>query len=167
MRTWIWWALPAVLAAAPAAAQEEAVSVSFGYSGLRYLESRGGHSWIGFYGSVTSHGERLGFEADAAYHRDSQKPSGIKVVLNSLTAAAGPRFVFEYGDAKPYIHVLAGLRHDRIRGQSNTAFGGMVGGGVEIPAGSDLWWRLGGDFELYFDEVENLNTLRLIAGIVF
>lgn len=167
MRMWMWWALPATLVAAPAAAQDKPVSVSFGYSGVHYFEDRGGNSWVGFYGSVTSPGETVGFEADAAYHRDSQKPLGVKVVLNTLTAAVGPRLVFEYGDTKPFVHLLGGLRHDRLEGESSTAFGGMVGGGVEFPAGSDLWWRLGTDLELYVDEGENLTTLRLVAGIVF
>ena len=167
MRAWVWWVIPGLLLAAPAAAQEKPVSVSFGYAILHYFEEPGGNSPFGIYGSVAAPGRTIGFEADAGYHHDTQKPLGVKVSLNTLTAGAGPRFEFEYGDTRPFLHVLAGLRYDRLRGESTTAFGGMVGGGVQFPGGSDLWWRVGGDFQIYFDEGESLKTLRVIGGIVF
>jgi hypothetical protein len=66
-----------------------------------------------------------------------------------------------------YVHVLGGLRYDTAEGESNTAYGGMAGLGVDIPAGSSLFVRLGADFQMFFDEGENLKTLRLTAGISF
>ena len=48
--------------------------------------------------------------------------------------------------------------------------GGMRGGqscGVDVPLGASVYLRLGADFQIFFDNGENLKTLRLNAGFLF
>jgi hypothetical protein len=165
-----WWMLGilAAMGAAPAAAQEK-FSVSVGYAFAQYLEEDGGNAPLGIYLSFASPG-KVAFDGDFAWHRD---PVDIfddvdtSITLNTFTAAVGPRIWFGEGSARPYLHVLGGLRYDTIEGESNTAFGGMSGLGVDIPAGESIAIRLGADFQIFFDEGENIKTLRLTAGITF
>lgn len=156
-------AVSAVVASAPPAAAGDGASVSIGYAFAHYLEEGGGSAPLGAYFSIASAGQGLGLEGDLAYHRD---PVG-STALNTFTAAAGPRFRWGSGETRPYLHILGGLRHDSIEGVSNTAAGGMVGTGVDVPIGSSLHLRLGGDFQMFFDEGTNLKTLRLVAGLTF
>ena len=143
-----------LLVAAPAGAQDEKpVSVALGYAIVRYLDAPVGYSPFGVYAAATATRQPLGFEVEGAYHHDARSFAGAKAGLNTLTAAVGPRYVVEYGDAKLYLHALAGLRHDRLGGVSSTAYGGMVGGGAEFPFGSDVNFRLGGDAQIFRDEV--------------
>ena len=157
-------ALLAILVAAPAAAQESKTSsVAIGYAIARYLEHPAGYAPFGLYACLASTRQPLGFEVEAAYHRDPRGPS----VLNSLTAGVGPRWVVDHGDNKLYAHALAGVRYDRLMGESNSAFGGVLGGGAEFPFGSDVNFRLGGDVQIFFDEGESLKSLRLIGALIF
>jgi hypothetical protein len=167
MRAWPLVVTSLVYLAVPAAAQERRARVSLGYAFSTYLEEGGGNAPIGAYLSVASAGRAVGFEADVAYHRDSEEFFAEKVVLNTVIAAVGPRFELGSGNARPFLHVLGGVRYDSVEGESNTAFGGAAGGGVDIPAGSRLFVRLGADFQIFFDEGENLKTLRLALGIGF
>ncbi len=168
MRAWrLLAALPVLVAAPLAAAQGRSVRVSIGYAFSQYLEEGGGNAPVGAYLSVASAGKTVGFEADVAYHRDSETFLDGTIVLNTVTAGIGPRFELGSGSAKPFLHLLGGLRHDSIEGESNTAYGGMAGAGVDIPAGSRVYVRFGADFEIFFDEGENLKTLRLSAGFSF
>jgi len=152
--------------ALPATAQEGGVRVSAGYAFSQYLEQGGGNAPLGAYLSLSSKGRRVGLEGDVAYHRDSEDFFGASVTLNTVTAAIGPRLSLRGDRSRPYLHLLAGARHDRVFGESNTAFGGMAGGGVDIPAGS-AFFRLGADFQIFFDEGESAKTLRVTAGITF
>jgi len=43
----------------------------------------------------------------------------------------------------------------------------MAGLGVDVPAGSSVYLRLGADFQVFFDEGESVKTLRLVAGLTF
>jgi len=165
MRAWAFLVFLAITAT-PAAAEEKRTRVSLGYAFSHYLEEGGGNAPVGAYFSVASAGRKVGFEADVAYHRDSEEIFGDTIVVNTLTAGVGPRFELGSGKARPFLHVLGALRHDRIEGESNTAFGGMAGVGVDIPAGR-VFVRLGSDFQMFFDEGTNLKTLRLNAGISF
>jgi hypothetical protein len=152
--------------AAPAAAGEGGVQTSIGYAFSKHLEEGGRNVPQGAYLSLASGGRPVGIEADFGYHRDSAEFFGESIVLHTLTAAAGPRLALEGGGAKPFLHVLGGVRYDTAEGESNTALGGMAGGGIDIPVGS-LFLRLGADFQIFFDEGEDLKTLRLNAGITF
>lgn len=164
MRTWTFVASLAILAA-PAGAQERP-RISIGYAFSQYLEEGGGSAPLGAYLSIASAG-KVRFEADVAYHRDSEEFFGETIVLNTLIAGVGPRFDIGSGNTKPFLHVLGGLRRDELEGLSNTAFGGMAGLGVDIPAGSSAFVRLGADFQIFFDEGENVKTLRLTTGFAF
>jgi hypothetical protein len=61
------------------------------------------------------------------------------------------------------------VRHDRISGESNSAFGGAVGLGTDLATGGAGTFkiRLGADFQIFFDEGDSVKTLRLNAGITF
>jgi len=162
-----WALLVACAAAAPAAAQEKKVRVSLGYAFVHYLEEGGGNAPVGGYLSIASAGRTVGFEADLGYQRYSEEFFGDNFVLNTFTATVGPRFELGSGRTKPFIHVLGGLRYDSAEGESNTAWGGMSGAGVDIPIGTSVFLRLGADFQIFFDNGENLKTLRLNAGFSF
>jgi len=153
-------AVLAVAAAAPAHAADDA-RVSAGYSFLQYLEEdENGNAPLGAYLSFWSSGG-TGVELDLGYHRDTAEG----VTLNTFTATAGPRFTVS-SDGRVYLHVLGGLRHDRVEGFSNTAWGGLGGLGIDVPAGS-IALRLSADFEIFFDEGANAKALRLGVGITF
>jgi hypothetical protein len=148
--------------AAPAHSQDRSIRTALGYAFAGYLESGGGSAPLGAFVSIASTG-RAGFEGDVAYHRDSE----FGLTLNTFIIGVGPRFGPGSGDTRPFFHLLAGLRHDRIRGSSNTAVGGSAGGGADIPLGTNLFVHLGADFQIFFDEGTNLKTFRLAAGIAF
>ena len=135
-----------------------------GYSFATYLEEGiEGNAPVGVYAAFARDLEHAGFEVDGAWHRDSEG----SVALNTLTLTAGPVFAARREKARPFLHVLGGLRHDSIEGSSNTAWGGMAGGGVDIGRGDRLSFRVGADFQIFFDEGENLKTLRLLLGVTF
>lgn len=155
-----------VLPAGQAAAQERPLRISTGYAFSQYLGEGGGSTPFGAYLSVASAGKTVGFEADVAIH--------LNFELATVIAGVGPRFEMGSGNTKKFFHVLAGLRYDSVEGEPNTAFGGIAGAGVDIPAGGSLFVRLGADFQIFFDEGENgfdegenVKTLRLVAGISF
>ena len=153
-------AVLAVLAAAAPARADDA-HVSAGYSFLKYLEDDGGSAPLGAYLSFWS-SQNTGLELDLGYHRDSEDGGPT---LNTFTVTAGPRFTAS-NDGNLYLHVLGGLRHDSVEGFSNTAWGGLAGFGLDVPSGS-IALRLSADFEIFFDEGENVKALRLSAGITF
>ena len=150
------WRLVSLLVAAasilgPTRSQAgETVDVSVGYALSAYLSVAGARGPVGL-------------ELDLAYHRDTFED----IALNTFTAQAGPRFRLGEGRARPFLHVLGGLRYDTVEGKSNTSFGGMAGGGVDIKTGDRVSVRLGADFQIFFDEGENLKTLRLNVGFTF
>jgi opacity protein-like surface antigen len=157
----------AVVLAAPAAAAEGPVQVSLGYSFAQYLEGDGGSAPVGAFLALSGR-NGLSPELDLGWQRDSEKFLDETITLNTFTAVAGPRFGFaSSGAIRPFVHLLGGARHDRIQGESNTAWGGFAGGGVDIKAGDRVSVRLGADFQMFFDEGENLKTLRLGVGLTF
>jgi opacity protein-like surface antigen len=157
----------AVVLAAPAAAAEGPVQVSLGYSFAKYLETGGGTAPVGAFLALSGR-NGLSPELDLGWQRDSEKFLDETITLNTFTAVAGPRFGFaSSGAIRPFVHLLGGARHDRIQGESNTAWGGFAGGGVDIKAGDRVSVRLGADFQMFFDEGENLKTLRLGVGLTF
>lgn len=153
--------------AAPAAAQERSVRVSAGYAFLEYLEEDAGNTPLGFYFSLGSAGRKVGFELDLGYHRESEDFFDETFTLNTFTATLGPKFELGSGRTRPFIHLLGGLRYDSIEDESNTSWGGMTGLGVDIPLGSSAFLRLGADFQMFFEDDENVKTLRLNAGFSF
>ena len=156
--------LPVALGlAATAGAAEGPVQVSLGYSFVKYLEEGVGSAPVGAFLALSGR-DGLSPELDLGWQRDSEED----VVLNTFTAVAGPKFTFATaGAVKPFVHVLGGARHDRVEGGSNTSWGGFAGGGVDIRAGDRVSVRLGADFQIFFDQGENLKTLRLGVGLTF
>jgi hypothetical protein len=150
----------ALLPAAPAAAEG---TVSIGYAYLKSLED-GGPTWpVGGYLAFAGRESGLGFELDLGYHRDSE-PGGT---LNTFTATLGPRVNVAGEGFAPFLHLLGGLRYDRFEGESNTAWGGMAGGGLELGSSDGTRLRLGADVQIFWDEGESEKTLRLTAGLTF
>jgi opacity protein-like surface antigen len=159
--------LAALVSLATAAAAQDGAQVSVGYAFLKYLETDGDNTPTGAYLSVSG-GGRTTLELDAGYHRKSEPDFS----LNTFTLLAGPKFSPPTsGSVKPYLHLLGGVRHDRVKfldvEDSNTAPGGMAGVGVDIHASKGVGVRLGADFQLFRDEGENLKSLRLNAGLTF
>lgn len=157
-----------ILLPEPAEAQNNRFRVSMGYAFAQYLEDGGGSAPLGAYLSVASPGERVGIEADLAYHRDSEDLFFQTIVLHTVTVALGPRL--ESGDpekTRSYFHLLGALRHDSVEGVTNTSYGGMAGLGADLPLGSGIFVRAGADFQIFFDEGQNLKVFRLNAGLGF
>lgn len=150
----------------PARAQDKPVEISVGYAFAHYLEEGGGSAPVGAYFSLAGT-KRLSIEADVGWQRDSEELFSDTIVLNTFTATLGPRLSRRDDENRPFAHLLVGVRHDRIEGESNTALGGMTGGGVDMHLGGRTALRLGGDFQIFFDEGENVKTLRLAAGLTF
>jgi hypothetical protein len=145
------------------AGADDGVQASVGYSFVKYLEEGIGSAPVGAFVSISGR-KSLSPELDLGWQRDSE--SGV--TLNTFTVTAGPRFALGSSDsARPYLHVLGGLRHDRIEGESNTSWGGFAGGGVDVKVSEGLALRLGADFQIFFDQGENLKTLRLGVGLTF
>jgi hypothetical protein len=148
---------------ATAAAAQDGARFSLGYAYLKELEDGGPSAPLGFYVSFAGSGTTT-LELDGAYHRDTEGDFKFE----TYTVAAGPRFSpSSGGSAEPYLHVLGGLRHDRFEGESNNAWGGMAGVGVDIGTSGSVAIRLGADFQMFFDEGENVKTLRLNVGLTF
>ena len=162
-----------VLAMAAPAAAEGPVQVSLGYSFVKYLETDAGSAPVGAFLALSGRKD-LTLELDLGWQRDSE-PTGTvasstreSITLNTFTAVAGPKVNFATrGSVKPFVHVLGGLRYDTVEGESNTSLGGFAGGGVDIKAGEKVSVRLGADFQIFFDQGENLKTLRLGVGLTF
>jgi len=156
----------ALALAAPAAA-EGPVQLSLGYSYAKYLETDAGSAPVGAFLAISGR-KGLAPELDLGWQRDSEELFGESFTLNTFTAVAGPKFNFATtGAVKPFVHVLGGLRYDTANGGSNTSWGGFAGGGVDIRAGDRVSVRLGADFQIFFDQGENLKTLRLGVGLTF
>jgi hypothetical protein len=145
------------------AGADDGVRVSAGYSFVHYLEEGGGNAPVGAFLSISG-GKSVSLELDLGWQRDSE----FDLSLDTFTVTAGPRFAFGSSEsARPFLHVLGGLRHDRIEGESNTSWGGFAGGGVDVRVSEGLAVRLGADFQIFFDQGENLKTLRLGVGLTF
>jgi hypothetical protein len=148
-----------VVGAAPAAAEGRG---AIGYAYLRSLEEGGGSVPLGAFLSL--HGtDSTTLAIDLGYHRDTE--GGI--TLQTFTATAGPRVASSgYSGATPFLHVLGGIRYDRLDGEGNSSFGGIAGVGIDLRT-DGLGLRLGADFQIFFDEGENVKTLRLGVGLTF
>ena len=143
---------------------DEAPKLSLGYAFLQYLESGGGNAPLGAYLSGWS-GSGTALEIDLAWHQ--KKADGVK--LNTFTVLAGVRKPFGKRD-RPYVHLLGGLRHDKVEDQSSTSWGGAAGAGIDLATSGGkggLHIRLGADYEMFFKNSENLKALRLTAGLTF
>jgi hypothetical protein len=154
--------------AAPAAAAD-GPKVSLGYAFLQSLESGGGNSSLGAYLSGWGPGHTT-FELDLAWHKDEMVVSHGSGTLNTFTFLGGPRAILGGKNDQPYVHLLGGARLDKFAGTSSTSWGGAAGLGIDLGTGGGRGgtrFRLGADFEIFFNEGENVKALRLTAGLTF
>ena len=154
--------------AAPAIASAEGpVKLSLGYSFVTYLEEDGGSAPVGAFLALSGR-EGLSAELDLGWQRDSEDFFDETLTLNTFTFVAGPRYEFATsGAVRPFLHALGGGRYDRVEDESNTAWGFFAGGGVDVKLGESVALRLGVDYQMFFDDGENLKTLRLGVGFTF
>jgi hypothetical protein len=135
--------------------------VSLGYSFVQYLEE--GNAPIGAFLSLAGR-KPVDLELDLGW----QRSEGYIDPLHTFTMVAGPRFESVSGEsARPFLHVLGGVRHDRIESASNTAWGGFAGGGIDLKAGEGLAVRFGADLQIFFDQGWIWKTLRVGVGVTF
>lgn len=162
-----------LLAASASAA--DGPKVSLGYAFLHYLESGGGNAPIGAYLSGWGPGKTT-FEIDLAWHKDEREivedstTLTISKTLNTFTFLGGPRVILGGKNDQPYFHLLGGARLDKFAGTSNTSWGGAAGLGMDFGTGGQRGGtriRLGADFEMFFDDGENVKAIRLTAGLTF
>jgi hypothetical protein len=156
------------LLAAPAAAAD-GPKVSLGYAFLQYLESGGGSAPLGAYLSGWGPGNTT-FEVDLAWHKDEHVVADASGTQNTFTFLGGPRIILGGKNDQPYVHLLGGARLDKIAGTSNTSWGGAAGLGVDLGTGGrsgGTRFRLGADFEMFFESGKNVKALRLTAGLTF
>src|SRR5262249_64280 len=169
-----------VLLAVPARAGE-GLGVSLGYSFLEYLGEQSHSTPLGFYLSLAGRG-RTAIELDVGYHHDTgttvEDGNTFDTKLDTFTAVAGPRFSGDSGGrygrrstARPYFHILGGLRRDRVtildQHAWTTAWGGMTGFGVDLRLGEGVALRLAADFQIFWHNGEDVKTLRFSGGFTF
>lgn len=166
MRSWMWTIFVVMVATATPALAENKPVVSLGYAVATYLDGEGGAAPFGIYLTLGSPGP-LGAEFDIAYHRDTIDFGINQYTLHTTTVMVGPRFAQTTGAARAFGRVLIGGRYDMIESVDNQAWGGMVGGGVDVGLSETTYFRFGADFELFLDEGEQLEVLRLNLGLCF
>ena len=151
-----------VCLAATASAQN-GPTISLGYAYLRSLETGDGSATVGAFVSLAG-GGATALELDGGYHRDTRDGSRFE----TFTLTAGPRFAFSSRrNSAPFMHLLAGLRRVRFPGVSDNSWGGLAGLGIDVSTASRVALRLGADFQIFFDNGENVKTLRLGVGLTF
>ena len=165
MRSWMSIFVVTIATATPVLAEDKPV-VSLGYSVATYLDGEGGAAPFGVYLTLGSPGS-LGVEFDMAYHRDTIDFGRDQYTLHTTTVMVGPRFAQTSGDSRAFGRALIGGRYDMIESVDNQAWGGMVGGGVDVGLSETTFFRFGADFELFLDEGEQLKVLRLNLGLCF
>jgi hypothetical protein len=74
-----------------------------------------------------------------------------KLTANSLFAGAGPHVAIQsHSRLEPWAHVIPGGEHLRFTQTtkigSNTAFGFMIGGGLDVRIERGLYWRVQADY---------------------
>ena len=169
-----------LLGAVPAQAGE-GLGISVGYAFLHYLTENGGNAPLGFYLSLAGAGKNA-VELDVGYHHDTGTLLENDVLtptkLDSFTALLGPKVTgggaSRYGQrpsARPYFHILGGLRRDRLEVTSvsswTTSWGGMTGIGVDLRITSGISLRLGGDYQIFWANGTNAQFLRFNGGLTF
>jgi hypothetical protein len=151
-------------------AAEKGARFSAGYAFADYLEEGVGTSGLGAYLAASSTAP-IGPGGELSYHRYSEEYQTLyddySYTLHSYVGMVGAHFNVTSESVDPFVHILFGARHDRSGDESNTALGGEVGGGVDVPAGSSVFVRVGADFQMFFDNGEELKVFRFTAGIAF
>ena len=101
---------------------------------------------------ITGAGFRLAVSAEGAAVMGFGNTAGTpSLVAKSLFLGAGPHVSIESaGRVEPWLHVLPGWQHFRFTQTatigSNSAFGFMAGGGVDIRIAPTVYWRVQTDY---------------------
>lgn len=106
---------------------------------------------------------RLGLVVDGSgYYRRGSTP------VTQYTLLAGPRISFSYGKWRPFVHVMAGLRHVNSVGFIYNPFAIDGGGGADykLPF-KNFSWRLQGDYLYSHYASAYQNDYRASTGIVW
>lgn len=103
---------------------------------------------------VVRPGQREEFQG-LSYHRPetlwcSPTVSKCDIQIQSVTGGVGPRFTFQTGSVRPFVHVLAGwtrvLRKIEFFTHTATSFSLMPGAGVDIKVNDRWGFRIQGDY---------------------
>jgi hypothetical protein len=168
-------------------ASETATPVSFHPSGRDLWQIGAGFQYqhfnvfsldfhnIGFNSQVTRYfTDRFGLEGaiQLGFGQLSNVPANLCNCAKSLFLGGGPHFVWtNKRRAEPWAHALFGVQHFRFAQTatigSNSAFGFMLGGGVDYKLGGRLIWRFEGDYlgSTFSSTVQNNYSFG--SGIVF
>lgn len=158
--------LLAMVLASPAHAQERSMRYSTGYAFAGYLNEDVVIAPFGLFVSGQSRDD-VGLAGEVAYHHHSEDFEFFDIVVNSFTAMVGPCLNSASDSPQYFAHLLFGGRYDRVEGEGSYAIGGAFGVGLDIPAGTSIFVRLGADLQLFTDEGEALKVLRLTGGVAF
>jgi hypothetical protein len=106
---------------------------------------------------------RLGLVLDGSgYYRRGTTP------VTQYLFLAGPRFSFTYGNWRPFVHVMGGIRHINSAGFIYNPVAIDVGGGADYKLHfKNFSWRLQGDYVRGHYASAYQNDYRASTGIVW
>jgi hypothetical protein len=106
---------------------------------------------------------RLGLVLDGSgYYRRGTTP------VTQYLFLAGPRFSFTYGNWRPFVHVMGGIRHINSDGFIYNPVAIDVGGGADYKLHfKNFSWRLQGDYVRGHYASAYQNDYRASTGIVW
>jgi hypothetical protein len=168
---------PAPVHFEPSDREEWQVAVGFQYEhfgvfGLSFHD-------LGYSASVTRYiNDWFGLEGNANMgwgHTSTSPQIPRALVANSLFVGGGPHVALSNKTRfEPWGHVLVGLAHFRFTQTNNTlglgsnsAFGFLAGGGVDVKLGGRAYWRIQGDYVETHYLSKSENNYSFGSGLVF
>ena len=151
---------------APARAEGPELFGGYSYAHIEAASRHGGNAAFAF----DLHSP-LGLKIDASFHTGAA--SGTDA--SDLTLMAGPVFRLRRGGTVFFLHALAGLYRETASvsvfevtiSRSDSRFGFLGGGGIDIRIARRLALRVAGDYIRSQSEGSTLSGLRASAGVVF
>jgi hypothetical protein len=134
-------------------------NVFIGYSYTRANFAGGGFNLNGWNGALEGKvAPFFGIVADIS----GQYGSGV----SQHNVLFGPRVSTSIGRIRPFAHVLFGVSHISGGGDSDTAFGDALGGGIDYKLIRAIGWRFQGDLlqTRFFHDTQN--DFRFSTGVV-
>ena len=107
---------------------------------------------------------RLGLVADASgFYRHGDYP------VTQYNFVAGPRYSFNFGKWRPFVHAMAGIRHVNSDGFIYNPLSIDIGGGVDYKLAfkKNFSWRVQGDYMHGHYASANQDDYRASTGIVW
>lgn len=121
------------------------------------------NDWFGIEGTAIMGWGHTSPTAAVPFHLDAK----------SLLVMGGPHVAFSNKSRiEPWGHVVVGLAHFRFTQTgtglgSNSSFGFLAGGGVDVKLGARAYWRIQGDYvETHFQSLSE-NNYSFGSGLVF